>query len=149
MSKLIEQMRTQITAAMKSGDTVRRDILKVIVGESESAAIRQSKETTDEMVFGVIRKAIEGNSESLTHLPFTDHRHSKLTEENTILTAYLPVTLSLDQVVVELASATAEITAAKSDGQATGVAMKLLKGKQLAVDGNTVTQAVKQIRTAK
>jgi uncharacterized protein YqeY len=149
MSKLIAQMRQEIAAAMKSGDTVRRDVLKVVVAETESAAIRQSKQATDEMVYGVIRKSIEGNTESLGHLPATDARHGKLTQENAILTSYLPVMLSLDQVVAELATITADITAAKSDGQATGVAMKLLKGKNLAVDGNTVTQAVKQIRTAK
>jgi uncharacterized protein YqeY len=148
MSKLIEQMRAEITAAMKFGDTVRRDTLKVVVAETESLAIRQSKTATDEMVFGVIRKAIEGNTESLGHLPTTDPRHAKLTQENVILTGYLPVMLSLDQVLAELASVQGDIKAAKSDGQATGVAMKLLKGKNLAVDGNTVGAAVKQIRAS-
>lgn len=148
MSKLIEQMRAEFTAAMKSGDALRRDTLRTVVGEAEAVAIRQNKPVTDEMVFGVIRKTIEGNVESLAHLPKTDPRHDKLTQESFILTAYLPVVLTLDQVLVELVGVAADITAAKSDGQATGVAMKALKAKQLAVDGNTVTQAVKQIRTS-
>jgi uncharacterized protein len=148
MSKLIAQMRTEFTAAMKSGDALRRDTLRTIVGEVEAVAIRQNKPATDEMAFGVIRKTIEGNVESLGHLPKTDPRHDKLTQENFILAAYLPVMLTLDQVLIALTDAKQDIIDAKSDGQATGVAMKVLKTKQLAVDGNTVTQAVKQIRTS-
>jgi uncharacterized protein YqeY len=146
MSKLIERMRAEITAAMKSGDTTRRDILKVVVGESEATAIRQSKPVTDEMVFAVIRKVVEGNVETTGHMKKEDPRYDKLTQESFILADYLPVTLTLDEVVKELDSIKADIVAAKSDGQATGVAMKLLKGKNLAVEGNTVGQAVKQLR---
>jgi hypothetical protein len=39
-----------------------------------------------------------------------------------------------------------DIVAAGNDGQATGVAMKLLKSKGAAVDGKTVSAAVRKMR---
>jgi hypothetical protein len=42
----------------------------------------------------------------------------------------------------------ADIRNAKNDGQATGVAMKHLKGQSLPVQGQDVSAAVRQIRSA-
>ena len=42
-----------------------------------------------------------------------------------------------------------EIVSAKNDGQATGVAMKHLKGLSLNAQGQDVTAVVKQMRAAK
>jgi hypothetical protein len=48
-----------------------------------------------------------------------------------------------------LASKVDELKLAKSDGQATGIAMKFFKEAKLLVDGNTVTEVVKSIRQPK
>jgi uncharacterized protein YqeY len=69
-----------------------------------------------------------------------------LRQEIGVLSALLPKQLSVDDIVAALASEHDAIKAAKSDGQATGIAMKHLKSTGAAVSGNDVGAAVKQIR---
>ncbi len=70
----------------------------------------------------------------------------RLGQENAYLETLLPRTLDRDAIRKELAPVAAELKAAKSDGQATGLAIKHLKQKGLAVLGEDVSAAVKQLR---
>jgi hypothetical protein len=59
----------------------------------------------------------------------------------------LSKTLGVPEMVAALAPVAGAIKAAGNDGQATGVAMKHLKSAGASVDGKTVAEAVKQIRS--
>ena len=63
-----------------------------------------------------------------------------------MLATLLPRTMSVDDLVAALGAQAEAIRAAKSDGQATGVAMKHLKTTGGAFEGNDVAAAVKKIR---
>ena len=71
--------------------------------------------------------------------------YAKLGRENVYLETLLPKTLDRDAIRKELEPIAAELKAAKSDGQATGLAVKHLKQKGLAVLGEDVAAAVKQL----
>jgi hypothetical protein len=58
----------------------------------------------------------------------------------------LPKTLDREAIRKELEAVAADLRGAKGEGQATGMAMKHLKGKGLAVLGEDVAVAVKEIR---
>jgi hypothetical protein len=58
----------------------------------------------------------------------------------------LPKTLSVEEIAAQLGEVADAIKGAKNDGQATGVAMKHLKSKQLRVLGEDVSAAVKKLR---
>ena len=69
-----------------------------------------------------------------------------LRQEITVLESLLPKTLTEDEIVAALDPVAEAIKGAKADGPATGIAMKHLKSSGAAVDGKTVSGAVRRIR---
>ena len=137
----------QITVAMKSGDSVARDILRLAVGEIQMAEARKNAPASEEEVAAALRKLIKSNEETLGLMTEPQgERAATLRRETEILSALLPQQMSVDDIVAALASEHDAIKAAKSDGQATGVAMKKLKASGANVSGNDVGAAVKKIR---
>src|SRR5262245_57095526 len=145
---LVDDIKQRITAAMKAGDTVARDILRLALGEIQTAEARKNAGLSEDEATAAVRKLIKSNEETLGLTADTDaERRATLRREIEVLSALLPKQLSVDDIVQALASEHEAIKAAKSDGQATGVAMKFLKGAGANVSGNDVGAAVKKIRT--
>ncbi len=144
---LVEEIKKQIAAAMKSGDTVARDVLRLALGEIQTAEARKAAAISEDDAAAAVRKLIKSNEETLG-LSGEGERATVLRREIEVLSGLLPKQLSVDDIVAALATEHEAIKAAKSDGQATGVAMKTLKASGKAVSGNDVTQAVKKIRGA-
>lgn len=141
---LIDDIKRRITAAMKAGNTVEKDILRLTLGEVQTAEARGTV-TTDESVAAIVRKLIKSNEETRAVAPEGDQKRA-LAEEIAVLQSLLPSSLSVPQIIEALASLRDAIKAASNDGQATGVAMKHLKMNGASVTGKDVTEAVKQIR---
>ena len=142
---LVDDIKKQVTVAMKSGDSVARDVLRLALGEIQTAEARKNAPASDEDVAAALRKLIKSNEETLA-LSGEGERAVTLRREIEVLSVLLPRQLSVDDIVAALASEHEAIKAAKSDGQATGVAMKHLKTSGASVAGNDVGAAVKKIR---
>lgn len=142
---LVDDIKKQITEAMKSGDALARDILRLALSEIQSAEARPQASASEDAAAAVVRKLIKSNEETLVHTTDTE-RASVLRKESAILSALLPKQLSVDDIVAALAGQRDAIKAAGNDGQATGIAMKHLKATGAAVSGNDVGAAVKKIR---
>lgn len=142
---LIDDIKRQITSAMKSGDGVARDVLRLALGEIQTAEARKNAPASDDDAAGAVRKLIKSNEETLA-LAGEGERAKVLRREIEVLSSLLPRQLSVDEIVAALASENEAIKAAKSDGQATGIAMKHLKASGAAVSGGEVGAAVKRIR---
>lgn len=143
---LVEEIKRRVADAVKQGDTVARDVLRLALGEVQTAEARRNTTLTDEDVAAALRKLIKSNEETLAALAAGDARVSALTREIEVLAALLPAQLSVSQIVEALAGQAAAVKAAGSDGQATGIAMKHLKAAGAAVSGGDVTAAVKLMR---
>lgn len=78
----------------------------------------------------------------------TTPQAAALEREIAVLKSLLPQTLDVAAIVQALEPVRAAIRNAKNDGQATGLAMKHLKGQSLPVQGQDVSVAVRQIRSA-
>jgi uncharacterized protein YqeY len=144
---LVDDIKTQITAAMKSGDAVARDILRLAVSEIQTAEARKNAPASDEEAAAALRKLIKSNEETLGLSDgATGEGAATLRREIEILSAFLPQQLSVDDIVTALAPQHEAIKAAKGDGQATGIAMKHLKSTGASVSGNDVGAAVKKLR---
>lgn len=141
---LIDDIKGQITAAMKSGDTVARDILRLALGEIQTAEARKQAAVTEEEATAAVRKLIKSNEETMGLS--TGDAAVTLKKEIEILSALLPKQMSVDEIVAALAPVKDAIVGAKADGQATGVAMKHLKTTGANVNGNDVGAAVKKLR---
>ena len=142
---LVDDIKKQITLAMKSGDVAARDVLRLALGEIQTAEARKNAPASDEDAESAIRKLIKSNEETLG-LTSEGERATTLRREIEVLSGLLPKQLSVDEIVAALASQHDAIKAAKNDGQATGIAMKHLKASGAAVSGNDVGAAVKKLR---
>lgn len=142
---LTEVIRGRILAAMKAGNTLERGILKVALGELQAVAVRTGQDLTDEEATAVVRKLVKSNHESL-ELIKDAAQVERLRAETAILEELLPATLSVEDIVTALDEVRADILAATGAGQATGVAMKHLRGRGLPVEGKDVAAAVRVIR---
>jgi uncharacterized protein YqeY len=144
-SVLVEELKKQITGAMKSGDAVARDVLRLALSEIQTAEARKSAPASEDDAISAVRKLIKSNEETLG-LTTDAERAEVLKREVAVLSALLPKQLSVDDIVTALASQRDAIKAAGNDGQATGIAMKHLKSTGASVSGNDVGAAVKKLR---
>jgi uncharacterized protein YqeY len=142
---LVDDIKKQIASAMKSGDTIARDVLRLALGEIQTTEARKNALASDDEAAAAIRKLIKSNEETLG-LAGEGERATTLRRENEVLSGLLPKQLSVDDIVAALGSEREAIKAAKSDGQATGIAMKHLKSIGASVSGNDVGAAVKKLR---
>ena len=143
---LAAQIKQQMFAAMKAKNTVEKEILKVVLGEIDTANSRRDDDISDEDIHKILRKLVKSNGETMK-LSEDAAQKAVLQQENDVLNAYLPKTLDTAAIVAALISVADDIKAAGNDGQATGIAMKLLKSTGAAVGGKDVAQAVKQMRS--
>ncbi|MBX3200681.1 MAG: GatB/YqeY domain-containing protein [Labilithrix sp.] len=142
---LVDDIKKQITGAMKSGDAIARDVLRLALSEIQTAEARKNATASDEDASNALRKLIKSNEETLA-LTTDAERAATLRREVEVLSTLLPKQLSVEEIVVALGPVHEAIKAAKADGQATGVAMKHLKSTGAAVSGNDVGAAVKKLR---
>jgi len=143
-------LQPKLQEAMKARDNLARDVLRVVLGEVSTRRARTGKEPRDEEVHAIIRSMIANNGltrKELEQRGQTGHEaYERLGRENVYLETLLPRTLDRDAIRRELEPIAAELKAAKNDGQATGAAVKHLKQKGLAVLGEDVAAAVKEMR---
>jgi hypothetical protein len=142
---ILDAIKAEMFKAMKSGDVVAKEVLRVAVGEITTDAARPGKKGDDEEAQAILRKMIKSNDETLA-AGVDPERKSVLERETALLSSFLPKSLGVDEIVAALAGVADAIRAAGNDGQATGVAMKALKPTGAVVNGKDVSAAVKKIR---
>ena len=140
-------LQARVTAAMKSGDHATRDALRTVLGEAKMEAARRHGEVSDEMILAVARKAVTGLKETIP-LAKKDGRDTTQQEaELALLEGLLPRAWDREAIAAALAPHRDEIRAAKSDGQAMGVAMKVLKAHGATTGPDDVKAIVAATRT--
>lgn len=143
---LLDDIKKKAAAAVKTGDTVARDVLRLALGEIQTAEARRNAPLSDEEAMQSVRKLVKANEETLAAIGDGDPRAVNLRHELEVLRSVLPAKLSPEQIADKLADQRDAIRAANNDGQATGIAMKHLKSIGAQVEGNDVAAATKQMR---
>lgn len=135
------QVQDDMKAAMRSGDTLRRDTLRMLIAALKNERIAAGSELGEDQVQAVIRRGVKSRKDSAQQ--YKDAGRPELAEkeeaEIAVLEAYLPT--MLDEAATE-AAVKAAITetgaAAKSDlGKVMKAVMAAHKG---VVDGKLVNQ---------
>ncbi|HEY6080418.1 MAG TPA: GatB/YqeY domain-containing protein [Polyangiaceae bacterium] len=142
---LAEQIKARMFQAMKAGNSVEKEILRVAMGEITTDAARAGKKGDDEETQAILRKLVKSNEESLAASQ-DGAQQAQLRAEIEILNAFLPKSLGVPEIVLALGPVAEAVKAASGDGQATGVAMKHLKTLGAVVNGKDVSAAVRQLR---
>jgi uncharacterized protein YqeY len=142
---LRDEIKKAMMQAMKDRRNVEKEVLRVALGEIQAEENRRGKDLSDEESEKIVRKLIKSNTESMDNAR-SDEERQKLELENVTLDGMLPKQLSVDEIVAALSAQADAIKSAAGDGPATGVAMKHLKSIGAAVDGKSVSEAVRKIR---
>jgi uncharacterized protein YqeY len=143
---IVDELKARMTEAMRGKDDIAKNIYRLAYSELQLASARSGKDVNDDEAIAVLKKLVKSNEETLAVATEAAQKEA-LAREIALLTAILPKTLGVPEIVAALAPVAEAIRAAGNDGQATGVAMKHLKSTGASVDGKTVAAAVKQIRS--
>jgi uncharacterized protein YqeY len=140
---LRDQLKADVSAAMRSGETLRRDTLRMALSSLALVEKELKRDATDDEVLGVIVKAVKTRKESVD--AYTAANRADLadaeTAEITILSTYMPEQLSdadVDALVAEAMSATGAASA-KEMGKVMGWLGPKTKGR---VDGKVLSGKV-------
>lgn len=146
-TKLIETIHKDMLSAMKAKSEIRKNILKLLLGEVQTVEARSKKDLPDQEVFSLIKSIINNNGITLEKTVAETARNN-LIEEISVLQSYIPKTLTVDEIKNFIDDQVIlQIKEAKSDGQAVGLVIKFLKTKtECSVDGNDVKQLVVELR---
>ncbi|MSQ40048.1 MAG: GatB/YqeY domain-containing protein [Chloroflexi bacterium] len=140
---LRDQLKADVSAAMRSGETLRRDTLRMALSSLALVEKELKRDATDDEVLGVIVKAVKTRKESVD--AYTAANRPDLadaeTAEITILSTYMPEQLSdadVDALVAEAMSATGAASS-KEMGKVMGWLGPKTKGR---VDGKVLSGKV-------
>lgn len=143
---LSDVLRSKALEATKARDSVATTIYRLALGEVQTLEARLGRAPSADEELATVRKLVKSNEETLSATS-DEEKRAVLGRETELLRALLPQGPSAADVLAALAPVADAIRAAGNDGAATGVAMKHLKSQGFAADGQTVSAAVKSLRS--
>jgi len=141
---LREQINDDLKFAMRSGDAVRRDTIRLLTAALKQREVDERKTLTDADVLAVIEKMIKQRRDSISQFEQGGRQDlaDKEKQELTLLQAYMPQALGDAEIAAAVAAAIAESGAAGPADM--GKVMALLKPRLAGrADMGKVSAAVK------
>lgn len=149
MSTLKDQLRTDLTSAMKARDKERAGTLRMVMASITEAEVagKEAKELTDDEIITILTREAKKRREAAT--AFADggraEQAEKETAEAAVITEYLPAQLSAEEISDLVSKAIAQTGAADEGMRAMGKVMGILtpqtKGR---ADGGAVAAEVRK-----
>ncbi len=145
MSLSLDRIHDDLTASMRSGDVLRRDVLRMVTSAAYNAEKQNRRPLTDEEVEAVVAREVKTRRESVEAFRRGGREDlaSKEEAEIAILQAYLPDQLSEAELGALVAQALAETgaTSPKEMGRVMGWLSPRTRGR---ADGRHVSELVAQ-----
>ncbi|MFE7227228.1 GatB/YqeY domain-containing protein [Nocardioides sp. NPDC057577] len=149
MSTLKDQLRTDLTSAMKARDKHRAGTLRMVMASITEAEVagKEAKVLTDDEIITILTREAKKRREAAT--AFADggraEQAEKETAEAAVITEYLPAQLSAEEISDLVSKAIAQTGAAdlgmKGMGKVMGVLTPQTKGR---ADGGAVAAEVRK-----
>ncbi|OGO41537.1 MAG: aspartyl-tRNA amidotransferase, partial [Chloroflexi bacterium RBG_16_58_8] len=141
-SALKQKFSEDLKQAMKAGETVRRDTLRMLIASVNNAGMAKQAALTDADVLGVVAKEVKRHQESIDAFKKGNRADlvAKEQAEMAILQAYLPRQLTRDEIIAAAKEVIAAV-GAKGPGDKGKVMqqlMPILKGRAEGKDINDV-----------
>ena len=142
---LRERIQADTTAAMRSGDTLRRDVLRMVANSAYTIEKRQGRPLTDDELLSVLTREVKTRRESIEAFRGGGREDLALKEEAEvgILRDYLPQALSEDELkaLIDEAFAATGATSARDLGKVMGWLSPRTRGR---ADGKRMSELVAQ-----
>ena len=143
---LKEQLRADMAAAMRQGDTARRDTLRLVLAAVKQAEVDEQATLDDRAVQAVLAKQAKQRRESIADYEKAGRPELAAQEaaEVLLIESYLPQMMSREEVEAIAAEVIAEsgVTDVKGMGQVMGRLMPRFKGR---ADGRLVNEVVRDL----
>lgn len=111
---LRDQINDDLKAAMRSGDTVRRDTIRLLTAALKQREVDERTTLTDADVLAVIEKMIKQRRDSISQFEQGGRQDlaDKEKQELTLLQTYMPQAMGEDELAAAIAAAVADTGAA-------------------------------------
>lgn len=141
-----ERIQEDLKNAMKSGDTAKRDALRVIASAIKQVEVDSREVLTEDDVLGILTGEIKRRRDSISEATKAGRTDiaDKEQYEVTLIETYLPQQLTREELEAEVRKAISESGAktAKEMGNVMKVLMPRVKGR---ADGKLVNEVVKAL----
>jgi uncharacterized protein YqeY len=143
---LQKRIADDMKSAMKSGDTVKRDTLRMLISSVNNAEIAKQAALTDADVLGVISKEVKRHVESIDAFKKGNRADlvAKEEAEMAVLQAYLPKQMSRDEITAAAREVIAAV-GAKGPGDKGKVMQQLMPKLKGKADGKDINEVVTQL----
>ncbi|QCW49470.1 GatB/YqeY domain-containing protein [Nocardioides dongxiaopingii] len=149
MATLKDQLRADLTTAIKARDAVRSSTLRMVLTAITNAEVagKEARELSDEDVVGVLTSEAKKRREAATAFDDGGRAESAAKEraEAEVIAVYLPEQLSAEEVADIVTAAVAQVGAAgegmRAMGKVMGVVQPQVKGR---ADGGAVAAEVRR-----
>jgi uncharacterized protein YqeY len=146
---LHDRIQTDIAAAMRAGDGLRRDVLRMVAAAAYNVEKRQGRPLTDDEYLVVLGREVKTRRESVEAFRAGNREDLAAKEEAeiAIIGEYLPEPLSDDEIaaLVRDGIAATGASSARDMGKVMGWLSPRTRGR---ADGKTVSEAVIQALAA-
>ena len=131
-SQLYKTLMSEIKKAMLSHDTIRKNVLSLIIAECTSLVASKNVEITDEVVLSVIKKSAKQHKDSIKQ--FEDGKRydlaTKEKHELDVLEEYIPKMLTEEETRKVILDVLSSLGIETFDRKMTGKVMTQLKNNQ-------------------
>ncbi len=146
---IVETIRSEMTAAMKSGDARRRDIMRLLLASLDNARIEARHELDDGEAIRVLQREAKQRRDSIEEYEKggRDDLVRGEQEELEAISAFLPAALTDDEVAELARAVIAELGAGGSEdlGKVMGPLMQRIAGR---ADGRRANELVRELLAA-
>ena len=146
MPTLLAKLQDDMKAAMKSGDTLTRDTLRLAITDLKKKELDLARDLKPEEELAVLQKCVKSREDSVTQFDAAARKDlaDKERAEIGVLQRYLPTMLSEDatRALVQQAIAKLGVTAKKDLGQVMKAVLAEHKGQ---VDGKLVQKLATEL----
>jgi uncharacterized protein YqeY len=145
---MLNQIETDLVAAMRAGNAVERETLRMLKSALKNAQIEKGSELTDEEAVGVAQKEVKRRAEAIEAYKAAGKPQLAEMEaqEARILTKYVPAQMSEEEIRVKIKDYLGQNPAqADQMGKVMGELSSTFKGK---ADMGLVSKIVRELLTS-
>lgn len=143
---IVQDIRNELTAAVRAGDARRRDIMRLLLAALDNARIAARHELSDDEAVAALQREAKQRRDSIEEYRKGGREDLARAEQEEldVITSYLPAALSEDELRSEVRAVIAEVGATGSSdlGRVMGPLMKRVAGR---ADGGQVNALVREL----
>ena len=143
---LKEKLKNDLKQAMKSGDTLRRSVIRLVLSAVKNAEIARQADLEDSDILGVIAKEARQREESIEAFKQGNRQDLLAAEEAelSVLQEYLPRQITRDEIITEARRVIQEV-GAQGPGDKGKVMPKLIAELKGKADGREINAVVTEL----